>query len=362
MSRIEQLLEGILLEDILDREGIDYKMQHGARGEQINIKECPFCGGSDWKVYANRDEGIGNCFHGSCQQTFNKFKFTRELIGKVSVGDTRKYLENLARDIGWRPKKARETTVEVDTNVGWQLPACIDIPTPDDQSLKYLEDRGINNEMAAKHHLKYCYDGWYKYDKSDGSRGGQNFSGRVIIPVFDLNGDMVTFQGRDITGNAKRKYLFPSGLAGTSSFLYNGQNVVGLSSVIMNEGAFDVYGTQLAISETSDLSDMGVVGSFGINLSWGRENEDQINRFIQLKKTGLKRVFIMWDGEKNAWKKAVDAAVMLSKYGLEIFVCALPPGKDPGEASSSEICRAIRTSRPISRKTAFREKLSTPYS
>lgn len=360
-SAIDRLLEGVTLEDILDREGVDYRCQHGSRGEQLNIKTCPFCGGSDWKVYANRDSGLGNCFHGSCQETFNRYKITKQLIGAATANEVRLYLEALARELGFRPRRTHSVEVAVEMGTAWKMPTSIPLPTADGRNLQYLEERGISGEIAKRFHLRYCHDGWFNFTRPDGTPSGVKFSERVIIPVFNLAGDLVTFQGRDITGTSTRKYLFPPGLPGTSAFLYNGHVAAGTKRVIVCEGAFDVIGAWKAVNGGVEFADMGVVGTFGMHLSAGRDGEDQLAQFLALKGKGLESVYLMWDGEPVAWKKAVATAARLGKIGLNPYVCALPAGKDPSDATAYEIHNAIRDAACVTQRTAIRLSLSSPY-
>ena len=355
MSNLREMMDTLLLEDVLDREGQDYKFGHGSSGEQLNIHECPFCGGSEWKVYANRDTGLGNCFHGSCGQTFNVFTFTEALIDR-SGRETFQYLERLAKDMGWRPKKRVQIETEVEDNADWSLPESYQLPTEDGQTLKYLMERRVDQDMAAYFKLRYCVDAWYNYEKPDGEPGGMNFGERVLIPVYDLDGTMVTFQGRDLTGESDRKYLFPPGLPGTGRFLYNGQNVVGKKSIIANEGAFDVFRTFLNIKDT-EFDHMGVVGTFGIHLSKGTDGNDQKHQLLRLKSHGLEEVILFWDGEEIAFRKALKSAMEIKKLGLKVRVARPPDGKDPGDLSVSETLKALRDAVEVTRMTALQMRL-----
>jgi DNA primase len=187
-----------------------------------------------------------------------------------------------------------------------------------------------------------------------------NFSDRVIVPIYDLDGQLVTFQGRDLSGKSERKYLFPPGLPGTARFLLNGQNAVRASRVVMGEGAFDAMGIRMATKHRPEYSDLVAIGSFGMNLTSGGEN-DQGSMFLRLKKTGLKEVFIMWDGERRAFEKAVKAALVVSKLGIKSFVCTLPDGLDPGEAPGEDIRSSIAQARLVTPSSALKMRLSNPY-
>jgi DNA primase len=186
-----------------------------------------------------------------------------------------------------------------------------------------------------------------------------NFSRRVIFPIYDLDGDMMTFQGRDVTGQAERKYLFPAGLPGTSRFLYNGVHCQRKSHVVMNEGVMDVIATFTALRETHP--EIGVVGSFGIELSTGRDGADQVSRLLDMKDQGLRYVTIMWDGEKGAFEKALKAAKIVRSIGLGARIALLPAGQDPGESDPRDIRKAFDDALAVDNTSALRLRLQNPY-
>ena len=352
---VKELLENFLLEDVLDREGVDYRIGHGSSGEQLNIKECPFCHGTDWKVYANRDSGLGNCFHGSCGTTFNTFTFTEAQI-EGTKRSTAQYIERMAIDMGWRPQRRAEIQTEVLNNDDWQIPDSFELPTSDGKNLKYLKDRRLDNATTKFFKLRYCIDGWYNYKKSDGENGGMFFGERVLIPIYDLDGTMVTFQGRDLSGESDRKYLFPPGLPGTGRFLYNGQNAAGKRSVIMCEGAFDVIRTWVNIKNTRH-EDKAVIGSFGIHLSRGADGNDQKNKLLRLKSQGTKEIIIFWDGEDAAYKKALKSAVEIMKMGFITKIARPPVDKDPGDLTVAETSKALDEAIKLNQMTLLRLRI-----
>lgn len=354
---IEELLEVIDIEDVLGDNLADFKLTHGSRGEQVNVRECPVCGDSRWKVYLNRESGLGNCFHGDCQATFNKWSFAKAITGHEGAELVR-YLEKLAADMGFRVR--RRATVAVEDDAEWELPRSIPLPTADGRNLRYLEERGFDEEIVGLFRLRYCDDGWFNYVKANGERGGMNFAQRVIIPVYDLDGSLVTFQGRDITGTSDRKYLFPPGLPGTAKFLLNGQNATGAKRVVMGEGVFDVMAIHKAIRDDLHWGDAVAVGSFGMHLSVA-QGDDQLARLLALKKKGMRELYVMWDGERKAHERAVEAAAKVARHGIRTFVCKLPQGKDPNECDSREIVTALDAATPVTQSTLLRLKLGNPY-
>lgn len=334
-EELSKLMQIISIEAFLDREGVDYRSTFGSSGAQLNVKTCPKCGGDHWKVYLNAETGLGNCFSGSCETKFNKWKFvsaTTGLEGKELVG----FFNMLAAEQGYVPKKK---SAPVQTKADLVLPESYALPILG-KNLKYLQNRNITADVAAYFHLRYSKNGVFNY-RSDGKALAQDYSKRIIIPIFDMQGNMVSFQGRDITDQAEKKYLFPPGYAATGVHLYNANNALGCERIIINEGVFDVYAAHIAVSDDTSTADIVPVGSFGKHLSYGQASgNDQLGKLIALRAHGLKEVTFMWDGEAKALEDAVRAALMVLELGLVVRVAILPKGKDPNEVAPEVVRKA----------------------
>lgn len=361
----KEFLDEFDLEYWFERESRAHKVGRGSSGMQINCQECPNpdCGDRRWRTYLNLETGLGNCF--VCNMTYNKAKFVHLALGhdlesRSDWSATYKHMREVMTERGWRPR--RKTEVAVDTTK-LKLPDSFALPTKDGRNLVYLEHRGIDNELTKYFHLRYCESGWHNFTKEDGSTGGQKFDGRVIIPVFDLDGELKTFQGRDVTGTAgDKKYLFPKGLPGTGRYLLNGQSALRARRVCMGEGGFDVMAIKKAFDEAPDLRSVVPVGSFGKHLSYGSvDGDDQLGRFRQLKAHGLEEVTIMWDGEWKALISALDAADLLSKLHLKVRIAILPQGRDPNEITAEAVRRAFWSARPYDKRISVLWRLRNPY-
>lgn len=365
MSDFQELSDELDLEQWFDREGLAYKgPTRGSSGMQINVRDCPqsSCGDSRYRVYLNAETGVGNCF--VCETRFNKLRFVHSYLhGDVETkrwGDTLKHVKSALIEQGWRPKRTFTAAVEVPTEI--KMPDHFTLPTPEGQNLKYLEQRGITPELCAYFHLAYCDSGWWNFTKDDGSRGGQKYEQRLLIPVFDLDGKLVTFQGRDILGDVDPKYLFPPGLPGTGRFLYNGHNAVRAKRIVMGEGAFDVFSLKAAVDGESDLRDIAAVGTFGKHLSTGDlEGNDQLGQLLVLKSFGLEEVIICWDGTPDALVAALKAAESIRKIGLRVKIALLPLDCDPNEVSGDVVRKAIWTAKTYTPALAVEWRLRNPY-
>lgn len=354
----DDLLESFDIEYYLEREGIAYKKTFGSSGPQLNVRTCPCCGQSKWKVYLNADTGLGNCFSGSCQKKFNKFSFVKATMGVDNNQAVKEAIKNICKELGWVPKKEYvKPKISFAFEGDLVLPQNTPLPLPTG-NLEYLSRRGIDDYYTSLFDLRYCERGEWRF-KVDNIEHVQIFNKRILIPIRDIDGKLVAFQGRDITGTAPNKYQFPSQVAATGKLLYNGFQVKGMESVVVNEGVFDVIATQMALDKGGLSQEYGVVGSFGKHLSINlKDNDDQLSRFLLLKKNGLKNIVMMWDGEVQAYADAVEASKNLTTYGFNVKIATLPQGKDPNEVYYTKVVEAIQLAKPYHPLLSM---MSNPY-
>ena len=352
-SDFTEILDRVDVESWLDREGVAYKVNRGARGMQANIKECPCCGNTNWKVYIGLETGLGNCFSGDCEAKFNKWSFIKAYMGGASNAQIVEHIKTVAKEQGWRP--ARTVAAKVNMNT-LTIPESYALPIGE-RNLQYLENRNISNVISKYFGLRFSQRGVFRYEGEDGRPRSQSYVDRIIIPIFDLAGNLVSFQGRDITGTAEKKYLFPPGFSSTGSHLYNGQNAVGSEDVVIGEGAFDVMAIKIALDEQPELRHVTPIGSFGKHLSVGNDNS-QLAKLMTLKEAGLKRVTMMWDAEPAALDAAIETGLTLRKYGIVSRLAVLPAGRDPNEVAASVVRDAFWKAAVINESLAVKMRLS----
>lgn len=347
-AELSAALERIDVEQYLDRSGWDFNHSYGTRGLQLNLNECPACGEGGRKTYINAETGLGNCFHGSCNFKFNKFKLIQKVSG-LGGADLDTHISAIASEQGWMPKKQRAVIKQGVLKLPSKLR-----PIPENgRHLRYLADRGITEDSALYFQLTYCHGGWWSYTLDDEEKW-ISYDKRIIIPIADLQGEMVSFQGRDVTGTKMPKYLFPKGFAVAGSHLYNAQNFAeGMTAhLIVGEGAFDVFAIHQALLGHSSCSSMLPIGTFGMHLSGGPDG--QLAKFMSLKERGAKIVTMMWDGERKAMAAAVKAGLQLSELGFKVQIAQLPDGKDPNEVSPEVVRQAIFKATFLTRLSAVK--------
>lgn len=345
MGQTREILEQLDIEAYLDREALDYRVTQGSSGTQLNLRVCPFCGGDKWKVYISAKTGLGNCFSGSCEKKFSKYGFIEAHSG-LSGKQLFAHIEAVGREIGWRPPR-KSVSVNIERG-SVKLPNSFELPIHG-KNLKYLANRGITNEMCEYFKLRFCLKGGYEYRNHDGNLCRMPFDGRIVIPVFDIDGNLVSFQGRDVTGQSEKKYLFPPGLSSTGEHLYNAMNVRDAAHIVVCEGVFDVIAVKMALDTEMELRDVIPIGSFGKHIA-----AKQYANFKVLKDRGVTAITMMWDGEKPAIKDAVKAGLKLGAMGFKVRVAILPDGKDPNEIPVHKVIECFYRAVPLNKQNAIR--------
>jgi DNA primase len=348
-DNLGELLGRLEMDAWLDSQALDYRSTRGSSGLQLNVRECPTCGNTDWKVYLNAETGAGNCFAGSHPpgENFSKWRFIRAYLSDQSGRRVYEHIRAFVESHGWRPRRMKAAPVEEPVDL--VLPESLALPIRG-KNLSYLANRGISTEIATYFRLRYCHHGHFRY-RLLGDWRFMPFSGRILIPIYGLDGKLVNFQGRDITGTQDPKYLFPPGLGSTGEHLFNGQNVRDTSRVVVGEGAFDVMALKIALDEDEALRDVVPIGTFGKHLSWGSD-ESQQGKFLELKSRGVRSVTIMWDGEVRATDDAVAAGQRLRSIGLDVRIAMLPKEKDPNEVAPSVVRDAFYRAVPLTTASA----------
>jgi DNA primase len=354
-GQLTRLLDTLPPETILAELGVDYRESLGSKGVQLQVFRCPRCGGEGWgKVYLNAETGLGNCFHGSCQGEpgFNKFSFAFNHLGKDGKRTSSFFheLKDLALIYGDQLAKKKELGYQDDEVA---LPEGVSILTHYGAA-QYLVSRGYDLRVAHDAGWYYCENGGYDYQfhKRDMY---QDYSQRIVIPVRNLEGKLMTFQGRDISGEVAEgeRYRFPPGLSGSGRYLYNADRIVGEPEIALVEGATDWLGV-------ASRTEIKAVASFGKHLSGNetREDNDQLGVLIQLKALGLRKLVMMWDSDEKTQIQMNEMALLIrSRVGIEVQSATLPPGTDPGDATAAQIQAAYDGARSATKASNLRDKL-----
>lgn len=171
---------------------------------------------------------------------------------------------------------------------------------------RYLLRRGFDVDyLRRKYHIRFV-----------GPIGP--FAYRIILPIH-FEGKLVSYTGRDYTDQLDNKYKnldIESSVIAPKDLLYNHDFVSGKKTVGVCEGPFDAI----------RLGD-GFVATLGVKTS-----EEQVRKIAE-----YENVFIVFDPEVEAQKRAQDLAVRVSALGSKVSVVDTELGHDPGDMSADEV-------------------------
>lgn len=188
---------------------------------------------------------------------------------------------------------------------------------------RYLSDRGFDPDRLEQ---MYGLTGTGPNESWEGS----DFRLRIIIPIHDHRGRLVSFQGRDITGKQELRYKacpVAKAIMNYKDTLYGAHHAWGLSRIVAVEGVFDQW----------RMGD-GFVSTFGTSLT-----DAQIAVLAQ-----WPEIIFLFDPEKEAQARALEYAKTLASLGRQVELVeadfGLDANGDPRDAGdlSEEEARELR--------------------
>lgn len=216
--------------------GVDLKKQKKA-GEYLAL--CPGCG--KYKLAINGDKGKWQCW--TCAQfggSYSLCKFLGIKAFKEGDQDYRKLRSHFVET----PKEIK--TIRI-TNNG-QLPKeYIKIGTKtgnymESKALNFLYGRGVTDRQIDQWNLGYCISG--------------DYTGFLIIPVVDLEGNVRTWQGRRIFGGGNKS----ANPIDVDKIVFNLQHAQGFPGIVVVEGPWDAIATHSRLTETLNISSIALLG------------------------------------------------------------------------------------------------------
>ena len=277
---ISYKIENMNFEKLFSDYGIDYSTK--TNKGWVNTK-CVYCGGSSYKLGFNPEEDYCTCF--ACG--FHNLNETLSKLLNISVS----VIPDIIRNYKTR-------TIIVDSlNKKKTVINKIELPT-DTFTIaerKYLRSRNFSPKYLNQ-----------KYGIVGGGITGK-WKYRIIIPLI-LNSQIVSWTARSILPKNKLDELkipryknlsINESIIDVKSTLFNLDNCKS-DKVILTEGAFDVL-----------RFDGNAICSFGTSIT-----QEQIGVIADR----FKKVFILFDNEIDAQKKARKYGLELSSLGVDVEV------------------------------------------
>lgn len=166
---------------------------------------------------------------------------------------------------------------------------------PRAQAYNYLKNRGITDEIIEKYDIGFCVDGPY--------------IGRIIVPSFNLNGELNYFIGRSWNPNSKFKYKNPE--APKELLIFNESRIDWKKNIFLVEGVFDAFFVKNSIP---------LLGKFLSDLLWETLYEKAEGRIIVCLDPDA------WEDSKRIYHKLNGGKL----YG-RIDIIKLPGNNDLGD-------------------------------
>lgn len=272
----------------------------------INI-QCPFC--DDKSAHGGFSIERGNYMCWRCPGG-HPIKAV-SLAAHVPTTTAKQYIDKYTYGTGYENTSKRK-------RVGGASSITLPGSKITEPHIKYLEGRGFDpEELEFYHGILGTTD--------VGTWQGIDFRYRVIIPVFDVDGNLCTFQGRDYTGRQELRYkCCPVDMAVThhKHLLYGAELARKRDRIVVVEGVFDQW-----------RMGPGSVATFGTSLT-----REQVNLL-----TNWKEVILLFDPEPEAQAHAHEYANDIASCGISVEVCAAEFGldkdgnpRDPGDLTPDE--------------------------
>jgi DNA primase len=300
--RLVQLLESILS-----------KGNHNHQSNEITFY-CPFCNHYKQKLNINLISEKWHCWvcgiggH-KILSLFRKLKVEKRFFDILSkITGTR--LSNISKDKSYEIISLPSEFQKLSTS---------NPNSPEAKNaLSYLRKRGLFSQDILKHNIGYCESGKY--------------SGMIIIPSYDEDGNLNFFTGRSYY-DVNFKHLNPTVSKDIIGFeLFINWN----EPITIVEGAFDA----IAIKRNS------------IPL-FGKLILDKLK--LKILEKGVKRINITLD--KDAMKNAISMAEYFIGCGISVYFVELPE-KDPSELGFEKITNIIKQVKKLTPKKLLEYKIN----
>ena len=186
-------------------------------------------------------------------------------------------------------------------------------------ALAYIINRGYTEIDIIKYKLGYCEYGEY--------------ANRIILPIFNAEGELVYFIGRTFDPNNKQKYKNPE----VSKDIIPDEHLINWElPVILCEGKFD----QMAIKRNA-------IPLLGKTI--------QPSLMKRLMEKRVHKIYISLD--LDALKRAVNHCEILLAEDKEVYLVELD-GKDPSEMRFEHFTKLIHTAIPLTFSKLLEYKLN----
>lgn len=186
---------------------------------------CPFHKDRTPSMFVNPDKFIYHCF--ACHQAGSLYSLYHQITG----GSLNKDL-GIAFDafstFSLTPRYEEPDYTKLDESIAISIQGQPVSVLESPLAIKYLRKRGISIAIAQQMGMQFL---------ETGKINGTYFENRIIIPIKE-EGKIISMEGRDVTGSAERKVLYPRG--SSVATLYDIDNLQKNAPLYVVEGLMDL--------------------------------------------------------------------------------------------------------------------------
>jgi DNA primase len=337
-TEIDQIKSNISLQRLVEASGIRLQ-RHGAD----LLGHCPFHDDKTPSLVITPHKNLWHCL-GACQQGGSVIDWVikqKNISFRHAVELLRQDLSPLAASL---PTPVDEVTLPLIFKAGEREATLKRVVAfyhatlkASPEALDYLLKRGIQNSEAIDHFqlgyanrtLAYRLPSSINKTGSDMRQhlqeigimrmsGHEHFTGSLVIPVFDENGNVVEMYGRKLLGNRLRK--------GTPIHTY----LPGSHKGVWNIGAFKAGDEMILCEALIDALTFWCAGFRNVTASYGITGftKDHLAAF---KNYRIKKVYIAYDRDEAGNYAAEKLSKELMAEGIDCFRVLFPKGMDAND-------------------------------
>jgi DNA primase len=322
---------------------------------------CPFHSEKSGSFSVNAEEKLYYCF--GCGAKGDVITFVREIehvdfVGAVEKLAARAGIALRYTDEGENEgRKRRKALLDaVSRAVDWYHERLLSAPDAA-PARGYLRSRGLTGDEVRAYKVGWAPEGWDELARAlrvpdevfvEAGLGYLNnrrsqtdaFRGRVLFPIYDVNGDAVGFGGRIMPGatGAKYKNSADSSIYNKSNLLYGlnwaKADIVRADEAIVCEGYTDVIGFAKAGVPRA-------VATCGTALT---------EQHVQRLRSFARRLVLAFDADAAGQNAADRVYAWERAHDLDVAVAALPGGVDPADLAQTDpdaLAAAVAGAKPF---------------
>lgn len=346
-----------MIDDITRQRILDTAQIVEVIGEFVQLKKrganytglCPFHNEKTPSFSVSESKGIFKCF--GCGKAGNVVNFLME-HEKISYADALRWLAHKYHiEIKEKPlteediaRQNERESILVSTKFAYEFFVNQLHQTDEGKSvgLSYLEKRGVRDDIVLKFGLGYSPVNSKTFSEFALHKGFQteilqkaglinkgnydNFSARIVFPIFNLSGNVVGFSGRRISNDETVAKYFNTP---DTEIFHKGKLLFGLfqskRSIVEKDKCYLVEGN-LDVLAMHQMGMENSVASLGTSLTIEQ---------IQLVKRFTKNICLLYDGDNAGIKAAMRGIDLLLQEGMNVKVLLLPEKHDPDSFSKT---------------------------